>query len=89
MASKAAVNNEYGIDPMHAEAVGHGNSVAAWSAVGVMLVGVLVGCIGFGLANTVVLGAGAVIVVLGLVVGWFMKRIGYGVGGSKSKDSDH
>jgi hypothetical protein len=89
MATNAEATTAQGFDPMHAEPIGHGNSVAAWTAVGIMLVGTLIGCIGFALSNVVAVAAGAVVVLLGLVGGWFMKKIGYGVGGSKTKDSEH
>ena len=72
------------IDPMHAEPIGHGNSVAAWTFVGISLVGFLIGTIGFTLANTPVVLVGIVIVVAGFVGGWIMKKLGYGVGGAKS-----
>lgn len=72
------------IDPMHAEPIGHGNSVAAWTFVGISLVGFLVGTIGFTVANTPLVLAGVVVVLLGLLAGWVMKKLGYGVGGAKS-----
>jgi hypothetical protein len=89
MATNTAENNAPAIDPMHAEPAGHGNSVAAWSAVGVMLVGTLIGCIGYTTANLAVLVAGLAVIVLGLVVGAVMKAAGYGVGGSKTKSKEH
>ncbi|GAA4370853.1 HGxxPAAW family protein [Paeniglutamicibacter cryotolerans] len=72
------------IDPMHAEPIGHGNSVAAWTLVGISLLGFLVGTIGFTLANTPVVLVGIVVVIAGFVAGWVMKKLGYGVGGPKS-----
>lgn len=86
MATNTAANNAPAIDPMHAEAAGHGNSVAAWSAVGIMLVGTLIGCVGFTTANIAILAAGVGVIVLGLIVGAVMKAAGYGVGGSKTKE---
>jgi hypothetical protein len=86
MATNTAVNNAPAIDPMHTEQVGHGNSVAAWTAVGIMLVGSLVACIGFTVASVPVFAAGLGVIALGLVAGGIMKAAGYGVGGSKSKD---
>ncbi|APF39816.1 HGxxPAAW family protein [Neomicrococcus aestuarii] len=78
---------EHEIDPMHAEAVGHGNSVAAWTCIGIMLIGVLVGAIAFALHAPIGVLIGGIIVVLGLVAGWLMVKAGYGVGGSKSKNA--
>ncbi|MGJ9401881.1 HGxxPAAW family protein [Arthrobacter sp. KK5.5] len=89
MATKAEATTGHGFDPMHAEPIGHGNSVAAWTAVGIMLIGALLGCVGFAITNVPLLAVGSVVVILGLVAGWFMKKIGYGVGGSKSKDNGH
>lgn len=76
---------EHEIDPLHAEAPGHGNSKAAWTCIAVMLLGVLVGSIAFGLHQPVGVYIGMVIVVVGLLVGWAMAKAGYGVGGSKTK----
>jgi hypothetical protein len=89
MATNTAANNAPAIDPMHAEAAGHGNSIAAWSAVGVMLIGTLIGCIGYTLASLPILLAGVGVIVLGLVVGGVMKAAGYGVDGSKTKSKEH
>lgn len=89
MANHATVNRTGGLDPMHAEPVGHGNSVAAWAAVGVMLVGALVACIGFTFHQPVVFYIGLGVMVVGLLVGWIMRAMGYGVGGSKTKPSNH
>lgn len=85
--ANAVDQTTHAVDPMHAEQPGHGNSVAAWSMVAVMLVGFAVGCVGFTIANTPVLGAGIVIIVAGLILGWILKKAGFGVGGSKSKSS--
>ncbi|GGC89025.1 hypothetical protein GCM10011512_14910 [Tersicoccus solisilvae] len=65
--------------------VGHGNSPAAWTCVGVMALGVLVGCVAFVFANVPFFVVGVVIIALGLVAGWVLRRAGYGVGGDKVK----
>ncbi|MDQ0094531.1 MULTISPECIES: HGxxPAAW family protein [Micrococcaceae] len=75
------------IDPMHAEEIGHGNSKAAWAAVGIMMVGFVAGGIAFAAHNHLVVYICSGVVLLGLVVGWIMKKAGYGVNGSKSGDS--
>lgn len=72
------------IDPMHGEEIGHGNSKAAWAAIAVMMVGFIVGCIAFAGHNPTVVYIGIGIVFLGLIVGWIMKKAGYGVNGAKS-----
>jgi hypothetical protein len=72
---------------LHGEDLGHGNSPAAWTCVFVMLLGAIVSCVGFVIANSPTFWAGVVIIAIGLVVGWGMRRAGYGVGGSKLKNT--
>lgn len=62
---------------------GHGNSPAAWTAVIIMLVAFTVGTIAFWFDLPVVVWAAAGLVVVGAIVGYVMKRLGYGVGGEK------
>ncbi|GHD01416.1 HGxxPAAW family protein [Zhihengliuella salsuginis] len=85
--ANATTQTTQAIDPMHAEQPGHGNSVAAWSMVAVMLLGFAVGCVGFTIANMIVLSVGIVIILAGLILGWILKKAGFGVGGAKSKSS--
>lgn len=72
-----------------ADAIGHGNSPAAWTCVIVMLVGALVSSIAYVIASTPVFIGGLVVMVIGLLAGWAMRKAGYGVGGSKLKNSGH
>jgi uncharacterized membrane protein len=76
-----------GID--HSEPTGHGNSPAAWTCVIIMLIGALIASIAFVIANTPIFVAGAVVMLAGLLAGWIMRKAGYGVGGSKLKNSGH
>lgn len=76
-------------DVDHSEAPGHGNSPAAWTCVIIMLVGALIAAIAFVIASTPIFIAGAVVMVIGLLAGWVMRKAGYGVGGSKLKNSGH
>jgi len=73
----------------HSDAIGHGNSPAAWTCVIVMLIGALIASIAFVIANTPIFVAGAAVMVIGLLAGWAMRKAGYGVGGSKLKNSGH
>lgn len=57
---------------------GHGHSVAAWTAVSVTLLGSLVLAIGVILASWWVSIIGAVVAVLGAVVGKVMSMMGFG-----------
>jgi hypothetical protein len=64
---------------------GHGNSVASWTTVTVILVAFTVGTLFFFLDNAAMVWASAGLAVLGLVIGWVLKRSGYGVGGKHTK----
>ncbi|MFI5085169.1 MAG: HGxxPAAW family protein [Actinomycetales bacterium] len=79
------------LDDAHAEELGHGNSPAAWTCVFVMLLGGLISSIAFviGAAATWLFIVGIVIMLIGLGVGWAMRRAGYGVNGSKLKNAGH
>ena len=54
-----------------------------------MLVGAFIAAIAFVIANTPIFVVGAAIMVLGLLAGWIMRKAGYGVGGSKLKNTGH
>lgn len=56
----------------------HGNTVAAWTAVGVLLVAALVMSLGVILASVTVFVVGAVVAVLGVVAGKVLALAGYG-----------
>nr|WP_307086677.1 HGxxPAAW family protein [Arthrobacter agilis] len=79
------------------ETIGHGNSPAAWTCVLIMLAGGAVASFAFILASTegnhdfgtLLFWAGIGIMVVGLIVGFILRRIGYGVGGSKLKNNGH
>ena len=78
---------------------GHGHSPAAWTAVVIMLVAVSIGTFFFFLdmrapgmtlmRMPVFVWASAGLLLIGLLVGWIMKRAGYGVGGSKVAAKEH
>ena len=61
--------------------VGHGNSVAAWTAVAIILVAGLVMAIGVATGTTWLFIAGAVLAVLGVITGKVLATMGFGVGG--------
>jgi multisubunit Na+/H+ antiporter MnhG subunit len=58
----------------------HGHSVAAWTGVGVILVGAAVASWGVAIASTIVFVIGVVICVLGAVAGKVLSMAGYGGG---------
>jgi uncharacterized membrane protein YGL010W len=68
---------------------GHGDSVAAWTTVVIILIAFLAGTLFFWLDQPKLVWASAGVAVLGLVIGWILRMAGYGVGGSKSKRAGH
>lgn len=62
---------------------GHGNSPAAWTAVIIMLVAFTIGTVAFFFSIAWLVWASAALVVVGLIVGIVLARLGYGVGGSR------
>lgn len=65
---------------------GHGDSVAAWVTVSVVIVAFALATFFFWLDLALLVWASAGLAVLGPIAGWYLKRLGYGVGGSKSKN---
>jgi hypothetical protein len=64
---------------------GHGDSVAAWTTVIIIIVAFALGTLFFWLDIAALVWASAVLALAGLGVGLYLKKAGYGVGGSKSK----
>ncbi|MFP7760484.1 DUF6704 family protein [Marisediminicola sp. LYQ134] len=63
---------------------GHGNSPAAWTAVVIMLVAFSVGTVAFFFSIAWLVWASAGLVIVGLIVGLILARLGYGVGGDRA-----
>jgi hypothetical protein len=59
--------------------VGHGNSVAAWTAVLVIAVGSIVSAVGVAVSEPWLFWVGVVVMALGLVVGKVLAMMGFGV----------
>lgn len=101
MASDTRATAERNTSQNHArmgdETIGHGNSPAAWTCVLIMLAGAAVASFAYILASTegnhdfgtVLFWAGIAVMFVGLIVGFVLRKIGYGVGGSKLKNSGH
>jgi protein-S-isoprenylcysteine O-methyltransferase Ste14 len=64
---------------------GHGSSPAAWVAVAIMLIAFTIGTFAFWFELPWLVIAAGVLVVVGLIVGWVLAKLGYGVGGHKVK----
>jgi len=69
----------------HHEDPGHGNSVAAWTAVIVATVGVSLATWGYLTQTDVLMYTGAVVMVISIVVGPVLAKLGFGVAGKSSK----
>ncbi len=66
------------------EEPGHGNSIAAWTAVIVAIIGVSLATLGFLMKMDIATYSGAVITVLAIAIGPVLAKLGFGVSGKKS-----
>jgi len=64
---------------------GHGNSVAAWATVIIVLTAFTIGTLFFWLEVPSIVWASVVLAILGPIVGLVLRKSGYGVGGKHSK----
>lgn len=64
---------------------GHGDSVAAWATVSIIILAFALGTFFFWLDIAVLVWASFGLALAGLGAGFYLKKAGYGVGGSKSK----
>jgi hypothetical protein len=64
---------------------GHGDSVASWATVSIIMVAFAIGTLAFWFDQAVIVWASAGLALIGLIVGLVLKRAGFGVGGAKSK----
>ena len=71
----------------HDPADKEGNSVAAWTAVSIIMLGGLVSAIAFPLNSTWVFWAGIVVIALGLLAGKVLAMMGFGVDGAGPVES--
>jgi hypothetical protein len=68
---------------------GHGHSPAAWTAVTIMLIAFTLGTVAFWLDMPTLVWASAGLLVIGLIVGAVMARLGYGVKGPRYSPKAH
>jgi len=59
----------------------HGNNVAAWTAVAIMVVGFIIGAVGVGMASVPITVGGTVVVVAGAITGKVLAGMGMGAYG--------
>lgn len=74
---------------IHDETIGHGNTPAAWTCVLIMMAGGLISSIGYIIASVPWFCIGLGVMVVGLLVGFILRKAGYGVGGSKLSNNGH
>ena len=68
---------------------GHGNSPAAWVAVTIMLTAFVIGTFAFWFEVVWLVWASAALLVLGLIAGIVLAKLGYGVKGPKYLPKAH
>ena len=68
---------------------GHGNSPAAWVAVTIMLTAFVIGTFAFWFEVVWLVWASAALLVVGLLVGVVLSKLGYGVKGPKYLPKAH
>jgi hypothetical protein len=68
---------------------GEGNSPAAWTAVIIMLIAFSIGTIAFFFNVQFMVWASVGLLLVGIIVGFVMKRMGYGVYGAKYTPKGH
>ncbi len=64
---------------------GHGNTIAAWTAVITAIVGTAVLTLGFLIANSPMMIAGLVLSLVSIVLGPILSKLGFGLKGKQSK----
>ena len=69
----------------HHDEPGHGNSIAAWTTVGLVILAFSIGTLFFFLDNAVMVWLSAVLALGGVGIGYYLKKAGYGVDGQHSK----
>lgn len=62
---------------------GHGNSPAAWTAVVIMLLGFSAGTVGLFVGEDLVVWIGVGVIVVGIILGLVLSKLGYGVKGPR------
>ncbi|TFC51627.1 hypothetical protein E3T26_05775 [Cryobacterium sp. TMT1-21] len=68
---------------------GEGHSIAAWTAVTIMLLAIAIGTVAFFLAVEWLVWASAGLLVVGLLTGWVLAKVGYGVAEHESSHQGH
>ena len=67
---------------------GHGDSIASWTTVIIIMIATAVGTLAFWFDLAIVVWISAAVALAAVPVGIFLKRAGFGVGGEKSQKKD-
>ena len=67
------------------EEPGHGSSLAAWVTVGIIILAFSIGTFFFFLDVAIMVWLSAGLALLGVGIGYYLRKAGYGVGGQHSK----
>lgn len=86
---KPAVLGAAATMPASAAPPNEGRTVAAWALVGIVVLGAVLVGLAVALAQTWLAWVGAVVVVVGLVVGGVLRALGYGQVASSGRPSAH
>lgn len=68
---------------------GHGHSPAAWTAILIMLVAIAIGTVAMYLGQVWLVWAAGGLVIVGLIVGFILSKVGFGVNGPKYQPKGH
>lgn len=63
----------------------HGNTVASWAMMIIMMLGSIVAAVGFCISSSSIVIVGVAIIAIGLVAGIVLRSAGYGQGGKHTK----
>jgi hypothetical protein len=74
-------------DPAAAHHDNHGQTPAAWTSVTIIMVGFVIGCVAVIFLNWTWLAVGAVVIVVGAVVGKVMQMMGLGKQHPETQDA--
>lgn len=64
---------------------GHGHSPAAWIAVGIITLAIAAGTLFYWLDQATLVWVSGGVALFGLILGWVLAKVGYGVGGHRLK----
>ena len=64
---------------------GHGDSVAAWTTVSIIILAFITGTFAYWYDQPVWVWASLGLALIGILVGYFLRKAGYGVGGKHAK----